>query len=325
MGLRSTEAAPRQSGWRGNRALINMKNTALLLRLMSQLLTPATLIGLLATGCAKGEIQTMSASSTSTVGLLLEVVTDPPQGNPTGIRVYTDGRYDYLSDVQIDVAADGTSTTRSVPLDWRTVTTLSASELDELQTAIRSADIPNLQQHYTPTGTVHDAGSQTWKVWLDGTQYEVKVEGYPVTKVPALETLYRRFNELRQLPPSSSNWRVWVDGTIHERNVNCDISGVAKLRPLVHSIFTPQEQPGESPPAQAAPPSISSDTLLVEITWHEQGRPDERTLVYGDGRVLSVMEEQQTVLRTLNAGQLTALIQAGKSIDWDQLPEPVCD
>ncbi|MGE0642599.1 MAG: hypothetical protein AB7P24_02915 [Nitrospira sp.] len=295
------------------------------LLVMIYLLMPMTALAILAAGCGKGDRQTMKAPSISEADFLLEMIIDRSQSSSTGIRVYTDGRYDSLSDTQIDVAPDGKNSTRRVPLAWRTVMTYSANELNELSAAIQSADFPSLQQRYAPSGTVHDGGTQTWRVWLKGTRYEVKVEGYPVTTVPALETLFRRLSELRKLAPSSSIWRVWVGGTMQQRNVNCDASAVVELRPLLQAIFNPQQAlAGSSPIPSAVPHNLTADMLLVDILWHEQGRPDDRTLVYGDGRVLSQVEGQQSLLRTLNGAQLAQLLEAGANIKWAQLPDPVC-
>jgi hypothetical protein len=262
---------------------------------------------------------------TRSVALLLELITTPPEGNPTGIRVYADGRYDFLSDTQIDVAADGSSTARPVPLEWRTITTFTAEELDELRTAVAAADFPALKPRYTPAGTVFDTGRQTWRAWLDGQVYEVVVEGYPVNRVSALETLYARFSALRKLPPSRSVWQVWIDGRIEQRSVECDVSTVNELRALVQALLAPTEPAPGTPELMLDDlPDLPADTPLVTVLWQEQGRPDEQTILSSDGRLVRLVAGQETLVQRLTSTQIGTVLDAAARIDWAGLPDPIC-
>jgi len=254
---------------------------------------------------------------------LLEISFTRVLGSPSGLRVFADGRYEQLGDVTFNVADDGSSTADPAPLAWRPVVTLSADELAELRQAIADANFAALQPRYRDPA-VHDGVTMIWKVAPGADRYEVAVEGYPSNRVPALDTLFERFSRLRKLPPSRSEWRVWVDGRFERRDVNCDVSGVVELRGLVQALLVPQT-PGSGAAITAADlPDLPASEPLVEVLWQEQGRPDERTMLYGDGRLERVAEGKTTALRTLSPAELAAVLEAGAGIDWAQLPDPVC-
>jgi hypothetical protein len=267
----------------------------------------------------------MTTQPSDAVTPLLEIDFTRVNGSPTGLRVFADGRYEQLGDRLFDTPAASSATTHPAPLEWRPVITFSADELNALRQAIADADFPALQPHYAPAQTIYDGGTMTWRVDVGGRRYEVAVEGYPVNRVPPLDALFDRLSRLRKLPPSRSEWQVWVDGRVERRSVNCDVSGVAALRSLVRALLAPAEPAaGATPVAAADLPDVPAATPLVDVLWQEQGRPDERTVAYIDGRGLSVVDGKTTLLRTLSGAQLATLLRAGARIDWAALPDPVC-
>lgn len=266
----------------------------------------------------------MATPTTPSAALLLEVVTTRDPETATGIRIYADGRYEELSDTVIEIRPDGGSQVRRVPHAWRTAFTYTADELAEVRRLIAAADFPALQPRYPGAIAGRTPNTQTWRASLDGQVYEVVVEGYQQPKAPALATLYAGLGSVRRLPVSRSLWRVWVAGAIQERHVNCEVGEVSELRPLVQALFSPAAAGPGAEGAELDLPALPDGVPLVEVLWHEQGRPDERTLLFADGRLLSRVDGQEQLLRTLTPAQLAALIEAGAAIGWSELPDPVC-
>jgi hypothetical protein len=259
-------------------------------------------------------------SSKDFEGLLLEIILQPSTGNPTGSRVFTDGRYEFLSDSQIVVASDGSSTRKALPLEWREEYTFTPSELIELQEAISDADLPSLEAVYPATGQTFNTSTMTWRVLLDGQVKQIMVEGYPINKVPALENLYLRFNQIHKAPKASSVWNVWTKTGVVERTIEGDVSSFEFLRPVMQALFTPNP---DSP--NTGMMALEPQTIILEIAWLEEGQEIERTRLYADGRYVEVLADSEKLVTTLSLPQLLDLLDILEIIRWDQLPEPVTE
>ena len=253
-------------------------------------------------------------------GLLLEIVLQPSSGNPTGSRVFKDGRYEFLSDSEIVVASDGSSTRRQVPLEWREEYVFTPSELSELQATISGANLPNLKAVYPATGQTFDTSTMTWRVLVNGQVKQIVIQGYPINKVSALENLYQRFNQIHKAPKASSIWSVWTEAGVVKRTINADVSSLDFLRPVIQALFTPNPN---SPNAGML--TLEPQTIILEIAWLEEGQEIERTRLYADGRYVEITGDSEKLVTTLSLPQLLDLLNILETIRWDQLPEPVTE
>ena len=253
-------------------------------------------------------------------GLLLEIVLQPNSGNPTGSRVFKDGRYEFLSDSEIVVASDGSSTRRQVPLEWRDEYVFTPSELSELQATISGANLPNLKAVYPATGQTFDTSTMTWRVLVNGQVKQIVIQGYPINKVSALENLYQRFNQIHKAPKASSIWSVWTEAGVVKRTINADVSSLDFLRPVIQALFTPNPN---SPNAGML--TLEPQTIILEIAWLEEGQEIERTRLYADGRYVEITGDSEKLVTTLSLPQLLDLLNILETIRWDQLPEPVTE
>lgn len=262
-----------------------------------------------------------STLTSSDSNLILEIIVQPTTGNPTGSRVFNDGRYEFLSDTEIVVGLDGKSTRNPVALEWRSVYTFTKSELLELKEAIQEADFANLQAEYAPTGQNYSGSTMTWKVFIDGTVKQVIVKGYPNNTVPALETLYKRFNQIHKLPKASSIWRVLTQNGVVERTIDCDVSSVGFLRPVLQALFASDNLNSATTNSKLP----AAEAVLLEIVWKENGKEVEQTKLFGDGRYMLFKNTTQTLVKTLNPAQVELVIKNLEAISWKDLPEPVCE
>ncbi len=253
-------------------------------------------------------------------GLLLEVVLQPSSGNPTGSRVFSDGRYEFLSDSQIVVASDGSSTRKAVPLEWREEYVFTPSELTELKQAISDANLLDLEATYPATGKTFNTSTMTWRVLVNDQVKQIVVEGYPINKVPALENLYQRFNQIHKGPKASSVWQVWTKTGVVKRTINADVSSLDFLRPVMQALFTPNPDSNN-----AGMLALEPRMIILEIGWFEEGQEIERTRLYADGRYVEVTGDSEKLVTTLSLPQLLDLLDVLETIRWDQLPEPVTE
>jgi hypothetical protein len=257
-------------------------------------------------------------SSKDFEGLLLEIILQPSTGNPTGSRVFNDGRYEFLSDSQIVVASDGSSTRKQVPLEWREEYVFTPLELTELQEAMTDANLPSLEAVYPPSGQTFNTSTMTWRVLVNGQVKQIVVEGYPINKVPALEILYQRFNQIHKAPTASSVWNVWTSAGVVQRTIEGDVSSFDFLRPVIQALFTPNPNSNN-----AGMLALEPQTIILEIEWLEEGQEFERTRLYADGRYVELTGDSEKLVTTLSLPQLLDLLDVLETIRWDQLPEPV--
>ncbi len=273
------------------------------------------------TGVKATMTQPTSQTAFSATDLILEIMLQPNQGSPEGSRVFSDGRYEFLSDFEIIVGYDGKSTRQAVDLKWRAVYTFSKTELQELRAAILEADFEHLQAEYQTSNASINTSTMTWRVLLGNTVKQVVVYGYPNTKVPALEKLYLRFNQIHKGPQTSSVWRVLTKNGIVQRTIDCDVSGVEFLRPVLQALFA-SDSLDSSGSSSALP---APDAVLLEIFWKQDGKDVEATRLYGDGRYELSKSGVQSLVKTLSPAQIVLVEQSLNAIAWKDLPEPVCE
>jgi hypothetical protein len=233
---------------------------------------------------------------------LLELTLERQDGRlATGLRVHGDGTLEFLTE-------DG----------WRAKWTYETDELDELRRAIADADSPPLEERYSRATETSHPMTAHWRLRSDDGVKEVTIAAYEPGIVPALDTLYRRVFELHREPPSDSIWRIRVGDQTIERVVGCEPASVPALRPLVRALFLDKSgRPGVR--------SIDgSKDPLVEVVWRTEGDVTERTLVYPDGRSVSVRGQDEQEEQSYSVDELAAIRAAINRIDWRALPDPVC-
>ncbi len=264
---------------------------------------------------------TNQTAFSSATDLILEIMLQPNQGSPEGSRVFSDGRYEFLSDFEIVVDYDGKTSRKPVELKWRAVFKFSSNELSELKAAILEADFEHLQAEYK-TGTASiNTSTMTWRVLLGKTVKQVVVYGYPNTKVPALEKLYLRFNQIHKGPQTSSVWHVLTKDGIVKRTIDCDVSSVEFLRPVLQALFASDSLDSSG----TGSPLPKPDAVLLEILWKQAGKDVETTRLYGDGRYELSKNGVQSLVKTLSPAQIVLVEQSLNAIAWKDLPEPVCE
>jgi hypothetical protein len=264
---------------------------------------------------------TSQTAFSSTTDLILEIMLQPAQGSPEGSRVFSDGRYEFLSDFEIVVGYDGKTSRKPVDLKWRGVFQFTNNELAELRTAILEADFEHLQAEYKTSQQSLNTSTMTWRVLLGNSVKQVVVYGYPNTKVPALDKLYLRFNQIHKGPQTSSAWQVLTKNGIVKRTINCDVSSVEFLRPVLQALFA-SDSLDSSGTSSALP---APDAVLLEILWKQDGKDVETTRLYGDGRYELSKNGAQSLVKTLSPAQIVLVEQTLNAIAWKDLPEPVCE
>jgi hypothetical protein len=264
----------------------------------ARLIVPVLLAAALA-GC--GSATTASTVTEGADGTLLELTLERQNGEvATGLRVQPDGTLELLTDA-----------------GWRTKWRYDDAELKQLRRAIADADRPPLESHYSRGEAPSHPMTARWRLRGDDGVKTVTVAAYEPGIVPPLDKLYRRVFELHREPPSDSVWRVKVGAETIERVVGCEPASVPALRPLVHALFV-----GKSGQRRAR--ANDSTEPLVEIVWRTDGNETERTLVYEDGRNVSVRGRQEREEPPYTPAELEAIRVALRQIDWRSLPNPVC-
>jgi hypothetical protein len=259
-----------------------------------------------------------AALNDAAVPLLVEMVIQPAMKSQgaNGFRVRQDGIYESLSDKKTSIKSDGTVKNEAIALAWRPQYTFTPSELTEVRALIRAANVAKLQPRYAPTkGKVFDAGTQTWKFWLDSKSHEIVVEGYPAVTVPALAQFYKGLQTIHKWPHTSI-WRVLVKGKVVERQVNCEAQGVQALRPIVDALFPDGKEPRALTEALPTP--------LLEVIWKTDGKIVEETRLFQDGRRLGKVPGEANQIVTMNAGAFKRLRGLIEALDWEKLPDPLC-
>ncbi len=264
---------------------------------------------------------TSQTAFSSATDLILEVMLQPAQGSPEGSRVFDDGRYEFLSDFEIIVGYDGKTSRKSLDLKWRPVFTFTKPELQELKAAILEADFEHLQTEYKTSSASANTSTMTWRVLLGNTVKQVVVYGYPNTKVPALEKLYLRFNQIHKGPQTSSVWHVLTKDGIVRRTIDCDVSSLDFLRPVLQALFASDNLDSSGSDSPLPKP----DAVLLEIFWKQAGKDLEATRLYGDGRYELSKNGVQSLVKTLSPAQIVLVEQSLNAIAWKDLPEPVCE
>jgi hypothetical protein len=235
-------------------------------------------------------------------GSLLELTLARQDGElATGLRVLADGTLEFLTEG-----------------GWQPKWQYASDELDRLRQAIDEADTPPLEEHYARATEPSHPMTARWRLTRGAGEKTVTIAAYEPGIVPALDALYRRVFELHREPPSDSLWRIKVGDRTIQRLVGCEPASVPALRPLVRALFGEKSgPPGEAGGDRSAEP-------LVEIVWRTEGEVTERTLVYPDGRSVSVRRGHEREEPSYSADEVEAIREAVRRIDWGALPDPVC-
>jgi hypothetical protein len=245
--------------------------------------------------------------------LELEIGPGPPDERQ-GLRVLDDGRVEYRGDVDVIVGARGQAELEPVPLAWRHQWTYEPDELDGLRRAIAAADDPPLRAEYGPETRAIHPQEHVWRLHVGDRVREVVVHGWPGTRVPALEELWRQIFALHPPAPETAVWRVWTPGGTVERSVDGEPPALARsLRALFHDDATAPE--GEGEPAAGGPPD---GVPLVELEFRtEDGEEIDRLRVFDDGRQEELRDGAVEDPGRLSAARMRAIRAALRAVDWD--------
>jgi len=244
--------------------------------------------------------------------LELEIGPGPPDERQ-GLRVLDDGRVEYRGDVDVSVGARGRAELHPVPLAWREQWTYAPDELDALRRAIAAADDPPLRAEYGPDTRAIHPQEHVWRLHVGDRVREVTVHGWPGTRVPALEQLWREIFALHPPEPETAVWRVWTPDGVVEHAVEGEAPALAHAtQALFHDEATAPEGEGEP---DAAPPA---GVPLVEVEYRTAGGEEiDRLRVFDDGRQEELRDGATEDPGRLSPARMRAIRAALRAVDWD--------
>lgn len=108
--------------------------------------------------------------------------------SPWAIRFYADGRVEEYSDQEM-VFENNEIITRSLPLEWRPLTLLSAEELEALKDAIRQSGILELPEKVGDAQRVRDGAVSEWYARLGGKEIRLTAWEPDASQHPGLKEL----------------------------------------------------------------------------------------------------------------------------------------
>lgn len=250
--------------------------------------------------------------------LLLQILIQPHRGETHGLRIFTDGRYELLSDRKVVLDSTG----KAVPVlqehAWRFAWKFTASELAALKQLIREADFYKQPLQTTP---VDDGHMYAWKIAIDGQTYTAETEF--VSTIPELEQFYQQLAQIRQLPAQSSIWTVWLEDHYEERLVKGPVNGVAALRPLLQAFLVPTLTAEDSTADFPLQARLDNDQLVVKAVWQEADTITEERALFADGRYEAIKGGTSQPKQPFSPGQVERVLASIQTVDWNQLPNPV--
>lgn len=126
-----------------------------------------------------------------------------------GFRIFDDGRYEIYGDKVWIRMPDGSVRWTPVPLGWHPLKTLDTTQVTSIAYAARESGIMGVAEvigedekdpkRVAPTEaapTEESLATWTWTVRLDGEVHTVKVVGYPKTRSPEAEHLFRQVQSI---------------------------------------------------------------------------------------------------------------------------------
>jgi hypothetical protein len=250
--------------------------------------------------------------------LLLKILIIPKRGNSTGIRIFDNGRYEFLSDKDLAISESG----RIIPVhhehEWRYVWQFSEPEMTHLKTLIRET---KFEQFGDQTGeAIIDGKRYAWEVHLDGQSVISEQPGsYPL---PEMEEFFQKFNQVRDLPEQSSVWQVWFKDHYEERLVVGLVNSVVALRPLVKALllqYATVEQ-GDSLSRHAG---LADDHLVAHVIWQEKEQVIEEHHLWANGRYTVDQNEERHKKPPFSKAQVEYVLASIEAIDWEAVPNPV--
>ena len=233
---------------------------------------------------------------------------------PHGLRVIDDGRVEFFGDVEA-VISEGRIQRRDVPLQWRHQWTYTGEQLAALRAEIVAADEPPLAGQYGADSTGSHPQRHVWRFDTGEQQKVVTVDGWPHTRVAALDRLQRRIFELHPAPAQSSVWRIWTGAEVVERQATADPSSIPVLAALAAALFVPAASAPVGGRGQPPPEA----TPLVSVTFSSAGEPVDQLQVSWSGRWSLTGRDGQSSVE-LPAPRLAAIEAAIAAVDWPATP-----
>jgi len=238
---------------------------------------------------------------TDAVQIQLEV--QPARGATQALRILADGRLQERSGAALALGKDYKVQARPQSEAWRTVATLDAAARARVQQALLAPELCSLQEHYQPSSPVGAPTTVVWTLDLDGAPRRVVIEGAPMVRVPALESLQALINSVRAPPAPSS---IWSAAGV-ERIARCDANAVPALRPVIQALFDPAvaSQPAAGVSGVAA--------VVLDIRYRNGDVETTRCRLYEDGLFTCTRDGAEVPDRRLSpsgvAGVRAALTQ----------------
>lgn len=251
--------------------------------------------------------------------LLIKIVITPQLGRPSGIKVYEDGRYEYLSDKDFAISESGRVTPIYQEHAWRYVWQFSPKEMTELRELVRASGFDQLAESQGAAAV--DGRRYAWEVHIDGQTYTG--ESKSGQSLPEIERFFQKFNQIRELPSQSSVWRVWVNDHYEERVVNGIVNGVPSLRPLVQALLTPTTNASNGPSVSVEQAKLANDQVVAEVVWQVEEQVTEVHRLLADGQYLVQKNDGTQTKRPFSPEQVEAVLGAAASIAWPSLSNPI--
>lgn len=245
---------------------------------------------------------------------LVQWVIQPRSGAPTGARVLRDGRYQSRGG-HIEFDPNGTLRVTPASTDWETSFRYTPSELVAVRAALASAPLSTLPRRVAGPERLVGGGRMTWSFGSELGAHDIVLEGYPASRLAALDALWLVIEAARRAPVESSRWRVLVRGALVERTVLGAVVARPELQRIVGALY---KAPGFGPtPASEGPPR-------VEVSFFQDGALDGVTRLYENGVLTEGADGGEQPVRTLTRPGMEQ-VQAALDAAWPPtLTEPPC-
>ncbi len=242
----------------------------------------------------------------------------PNRGHARAVRVLPDGRYEVMDGQSLTKASIEDTTQPNL---WRSMDQYSDEEMAKLQSILVEVDFANLETEYHPSTQVSDGNIVMWDATVDDQLKRVTV--YPGAKIPALDQLLKRFNQIRKPVRQRSNWRIWDGAIFHQCTVIGNVHSAEMLRPLVQALYSPLPAEQSAENSAEMPPSGDPEQLLIAINWYSEPDNLDETTLYQDGRYQNLRNAEVSESRQFDSQRMSAVAEAIDAIDWAALPDQI--
>ena len=240
------------------------------------------------------------ASTHDDAGLLVEIRTEAHEGPATGYRIFEDGRYERLGDVD----AEGE------PPQWQPMRNLSREEVAAFQQVMDGFALGALEDRYEPAQRVMDGSTTTWRLRAGGSFKVVTVQ--QGARVEALIGLRDALPEAIVHGAVTTEWIVTRDDGEHSYPLPCATTDVPEIDALTWSMAGAGEMVDQGGPAADA-------TRVLNVLWKEDGVTTSHQELWSDGWQL-LYDSDAIILRKRHTdSEMATIREKMAAVPWPDL------